>query len=254
MDTCYKVDSSLSNTKNYLVCAVRPITSNSWMDHVEPELYKAYMTMYKMRLASFRKFVQEPFEDILWVGEVEDCDNYNMANWHAIRELWHREPCNIFWAGADTMMIQPTSLFAGRWSQYRLFNYTDPRSHQSFSNYFNDDVQYYPHTMSKETWQLGEDYLKLRETAPDRNWGFDQNRHNAMFWSQDINDDDRLHPYMNWMAHSMRSLDPNVVALSEAWNRCPINSAHILHFCASRGTQRVIDLMQELCEKLEITV
>ena len=240
--------------KNYLVCAVRPITSNGWMTHSGTDLHVPYMTMYEMRLASFRKFVQEPFEPILWTDPAADCDNYNMANWYAIKELWHREPCNIFWAGADTLMIRPTSLFSDQWTQYRLFNYTDPRTYHDFAHYFNDDVQYYPHTMSAETWQLGEDYLKLRETAADRNWGFDQNRHNAMFWSQVIDDADRLHPGLNWMAHNMRSLDASVVAASEEWNRCPFDLAHILHFAASRGTQQVIAIMKELCNKLEITV
>jgi hypothetical protein len=108
--------------------------------------------------------------------------------------------------------------------------------------------------MSAETWQLGEDYLALRETADDRNWGFDQNRHNAMFWSQNIDDADRLHPGMNWMAHNMRSLDSNTISASESWNCCPIGYANILHFCASRGTQQVIAIMEKLCNKLEIDI
>jgi hypothetical protein len=145
-------------------------------------------------------------------------------------------------------------LFSGHWTEYRLFNYTDPRTYQDFAHYFNDDVQYYPSTMSAETWQLGEDYLKLRETAADRNWGFDQNRHNAMFWSQAIDEADRLHPGLNWMAHNMRSLDANTVAASEAWNLCPYDLAHILHFAASRGTEQVIAIMKELCNRLEINI
>jgi hypothetical protein len=240
--------------KNYLVCAVRPI-QNGWMDNIHStNLYKDYQEMYNLRLASYQKFVKEPFESILWEEPALDCDNYNMVNWYAIKELWHRESCNIFWAGADTLMIRPTSLFSERWTQYRLFNYTDPRNYQNFTRYFNDDVQYYPSTMTAEIWQLGEDYLKLRETAVNRNWGFDQNRHNAMFWSQAIDDSDRLHPGMNWMAMNMRSLDSDVIKWHEQWNQLKFDQAHILHFCASRGSQQVINIMKELCKKLEIPV
>lgn len=237
--------------KNYIVSAVRPI-HDGWMGQDSRGLHDAYMAMWEMRSRSFKKFVQEPFEEILWTEPAKDCDHYNMANWFAIRDLWHSESCNVFWAGADTMMIKPTAVFTDQWQGYRLFNYTDPRSYAGFAHYFNDDVQYYPHTMSTETWQIGEDYLKHRESAADRNWGFDQNRHNAMFWSQDIPEHDRVHPEMNWMAHNLRDLHPGSIAASEDWNRCALTDAHVIHFCASRGTQSVIRIMQHFCTQLEI--
>jgi hypothetical protein len=40
-----------------------------------------------MRLASFRKFVQEPFEEVLWTELTEDSDTYTVDNWKAIKEL-----------------------------------------------------------------------------------------------------------------------------------------------------------------------
>jgi hypothetical protein len=54
--------------------------------------------------------------------------------------------------------------------------------------------------MSEDIWKLGEEWLTQRETHPDRNWGFDQLRHNAMFWNQDIPESDRLHPEMAYQA------------------------------------------------------
>ena len=177
--------------KNYLVSSVRPIR-NGWHMEKNQDLYKAYGEMYQMRLASFRKFCQEPFEAVLWTDPVDDSDTCTEANWTAIKELWDSERCNVFWAGADTFMIKPTSVFGDRYKEYRLFNYTDPRAHREFEHHFNDDVQYYPHTMSKEIWALGEKYFEQRETHPDRHWGFDQLRHNAMFWAQDIPAEDRV--------------------------------------------------------------
>jgi hypothetical protein len=133
-----------------------------------------------------------------------------------------------------------------------MFNYTDPKQHREFTNHFNDDVQYYPHTMKPETWKLGEKYWEQRESHPDRYWGFDQLRHNAMFWSQNISNDDVFHPELNFLAMNLRSLHPQIIQWHEQWNNCAFDKAHILHFCASRGSEQVIHLMKQLCNQLEI--
>lgn len=237
--------------KNYLVCAVRPIL-NGWHFEKNQDLYSSYREMYDLSVASFRKFVKEPFESILWEEPVRDSDEYTVANWNAIKELWHQEPCNIFWAGADTLMTQPTSLFGPRFKEYRLFNYTDPRSYKEFTHYFNDDVQYYPHSMSKETWDIGEQMWEQREGHPDRLWGFDQIRHNTMFWKQDIPDTDRLHPWMAYQAMELRTMTPEAITAHNTWNGIDLKYARILHFHASRGSRQVIDLMKFISKEVGI--
>ena len=149
-------------------------------------------------------------------------------------------------------MIKPTELFSSRFPEYRLFNYTDPRSYKDFAHHFNDDIQYYPHTMSDDVWNLGEEWLTQRETHPDRNWGFDQLRHNAMFWSQDIDESDRLHPEMAYQAMNLRTLDQGSIEWHNQWNGLSMDQAHILHFHGSRGSQAVIKIMKELCNQLGI--
>lgn len=237
--------------KNYLVCAVRPIREG-WHIEKNQDLYQSYLEMYQWRLASFKKFVQEPFEAILWDEAADNNDQYTQANWTAIRDLWHSEPCNIFWAGADTLMLRPTELFSDRFKEFRLFNYTDPKQYKDFAHYYNDDIMYYPHTMSEATWELGETLWSQRETHPDRHWGFDQIRHNHMFWSQDIADTDRWHPEMAFQAMNMRSLTSDVLSWHCQWNQYDINHAHILHFHASRGSRAVINLMTEISKLAKI--
>ena len=240
--------------KNYLVSAVRPIR-DGWHLEKNQDLYKNYEEMYRCSLASFRKFCREPFESILWNEPVDDCDTYTEENWKAIKDLWHKEPCNIFWAGADTIMIRPTSVFSNQFNEYRLFNYTDPRSHREFEHYFNDDIQYFPATMKSETWEFGEQYWLQREGHPDRHWGFDQNRHNAMFWSQDIPLNDRCHPEMAWQAFGLRSADAEIIQWHEQWNSgCQWSQAHILHLAGSRGSEAVVQVMQKICGDLKITL
>jgi len=237
--------------KNYLVCSVRPISEN-WMNQDSSQLHLDYQEMYRLRLASFKHFVKEPFEAVAWTDPATNSDTCTYQNWLDIKELWHKEPCNIFWAGADTLMIRPTELFSDKFPEYRLFNYTDPRSYGDFAHHFNDDIQYYPHTMSNDVWKLGEEWLTQRETHPDRNWGFDQLRHNAMFWSQDIPDSDRLHPEMAYQAMNLRSINPDVIGQHNGWNSLSIEQAHILHFHGSRGSQAVINIMKEICNQLGI--
>ena len=237
--------------KNYLVCSVRPISEN-WMNQDSSQMHMDYQEMYRLRLASFEHFVKEPFEAVAWTDPATYSDTCTYQNWLDIKELWHKEPCNIFWAGADTLMIRPTELFSDKFPEYRLFNYTDPRSYGDFAHHFNDDIQYYPHTMSSDVWKLGEEWLTQRETHPDRNWGFDQLRHNAMFWSQDIPDSDRLHPEMAYQAMNLRSINSDVIGQHNGWNSLSIEQAHILHFHGSRGSQAVINIMKEICNQLGI--
>jgi hypothetical protein len=208
--------------------------------------------MYDLSLASFCKFVAEPFEAVLWVDPVKNNDEYTVNNWNAIKELWHSEPCNVFWAGADTLMTQPTSLFSDRFKEYRLFNYTDPKTYRGYVNFFNDDLQYYPHTMSKETWDVGEQLWSVKEGHPDQFWGFDQLRHNEMFWSQGIPQDDWYHPELAYQAMKLRELNQENVDKHNEWNGIPLQYAHILHFHASRGSQQVIDLMRFISKEIGV--
>ena len=237
--------------KNYLVCAVRPI-EDGWHLEKNKDLYAQYRQMYDLSLASFRKFVAEPFEAVIWTDPVKNNDEYTVTNWNAIKELWHSDTCNIFWAGADTLMTQPTSLFSDRFKEYRLFNYTDPKIYRGYVNFFNDDLQYYPHTMSKETWDVGEQLWSVKEGHPDQFWGFDQLRHNEMFWSQGIPQDDWYHPELAYQAMRLRELNQENVDKHNEWNGIPLQYAHILHFHASRGSQQVIDLMRFISKEIGV--
>jgi hypothetical protein len=240
--------------KNYIVGAARKIT-NGWHKETNQDLYQQYLEMYKMRLASFGKFVQEPFEAVLWTEEVADNEAYTKANWQATWDLWHSEPCNIFWAGCDTIMVKPTSLFSLGFTEYRLFNWTDPKYHPHFPEYFNDDIMYYPHTMSDRVWEYGQRLWQFCDSDPERNWGFDQRRHNSMFWSQNIPAQQTRHPALAFQAQHLRNLnDMRMVGFHEGWNQLAIEQAHIIHFHGSRGSQQVIAVMRELCRRLDITV
>ena len=241
--------------KNYIISAVRPIKSG-WHLESNRDLYKNYLEMHKMSLASYKKFSSYEFESILLTAPVSNNDNYTIANWYTIKDLWHREPCNILWAGADTIMMKPTDIFGGEFTDYRLFNYTDPKSfNNEITHYFNDDVQYFPHTMRKEVWEVGELWMDYREAHPHRQWGFDQIRHNKMMWSQGIDIEKARRPDLAWQAFAVRDLDNRQsVQWQSDWNGLDAEKAHIIHFHASRGSEQVINVMKTICERLEITI
>ena len=216
----------------------------------EGDLYNLYKQLQLLSKSSYKHFLQGDWEYVLLEAEVDNVLEVFKYNFKQIDDLRKQHgPCNILFGGLDTQMLKPTEMF-GRWDNFMMFNYTDPKSHREFTHHLNDDVQYYPHTMSEETWELGEKYWEQREEHPDRHWGFDQLRHNAMFWSQNI--EDPRHPEMNYMCMRMRQIVPESIAWHEEWNQFPFLAAHILHFCASRQSASVITTMKWLCEQLGI--
>jgi hypothetical protein len=211
--------------------------------------------MYRRSLASCKKFVIEDFEPILFTEPARDIDVFCEMNWYAIKKLWTNESCNIFWLGADTLIIKPTSLFSDRFKEFRMFNYTDPKQTSKFDHYLNDDSRYYPATMSEDIWQIGQNLWKYRDDDPEKLWGFDQNRHNTMFWSQDIPFSDVFHPNLNFMCGPLRSLDEaEIIRHLETWNNCKFQDVNILHLQGTWGSSQRITLMDEFCKNLGISV
>ncbi len=237
--------------KNYLVGAIRPVLKvwGYWKgDGEDPEQkqnLKKYHDMYQLSRASARKFLTQPYEEILFQAPVLDNRLYQIAQWYCIKELWFKEPCNILWMGADAMFVQPTEVF-GRYNEMRLFNYTDPKSFDDIPHYFNDDIRYYPATMDPKVWEVGERRMPDWFAGPDVTWDAGQKIHNYQFWSQQISIKDALQPAMAWQAFSLSQEH------GEAWNNCALKDAHILHFHGSRGTDQRVTVMSDLCHQLKI--
>lgn len=248
--------------KNYLVGSVRPVIktwysdtpAGATVDNRNREQHLAlYKEMYATSRASARKFLAGEWEEILHSAPCLDARMFQIAQWYLVKELWFREPCNILCMGADTMFIKPTEVF-GRWNTMRLFNYTDPRNHPEFTNYFNDDVRYFPHDMDPAIWELGERRMAEWFSHQQAHWDLGQLINNTMFWNQSIDDNDRLHPYMNWMSHNLRDLSPESLAATHRWNRFPFESVHVMHFNGSRGPAATLDIMKLTAEKFGVDV
>lgn len=244
--------------KNYVVGALRPVINiwGYWKGTGEntqrAQDLADYQGMYDISRAVLRHHLAGDWETKVFRSPVLDVRQFCIAQWYAIKELWHSEPCNILWMGSDTIMTRPTEVF-GRWSGMRMFNYTDPRHIDDIPHYFNDDVRYYPADMDPQVWEVGERLMDQWWNSQHARWDLGQIIHNRQFWSQDqIADSDRLHPWMNWSAHGMRDLNPSTLEQFGAWNGLPFEQAHVIHLSGSRGPAAGRQHMQDLVKYLDL--
>jgi hypothetical protein len=237
--------------KNYLVGAVRPVgtTWGYWKTQEEYDQallgHQKYEQMYRISRASAQKFLLGDWEEIKFTAPVHDARLYQIAQWYTIKELWHREPCNILAMGADTLFLRPTEYF-NQYQHMMMFNYTDPRSHREFQDYFNDDIRYYPASMNPEVWAVGERYMAGWFTHQESNWAWGQLIHNYQFWSQGLVLNEVLNPKMAWQAFSLNQEHGKI------WNGIDINDAHVLHFHGSRNADNRVQVMTDLAQQLNI--
>jgi hypothetical protein len=215
-----------------------------------PEARAAYDTMNRISRATAAKFLQGDWEPIVWTDPAPSRLEIFKRNWGRIRDLWHQEPCNILYLDSDTMFLRATKIF-GRFSEFRMFNWTDPKSTALFANYYNAGVRYYPSSMPEDLWVLGD---SMAADWQDDNWGMEQDIFNTMFWKQPIPDNDRHHPELNWQGMHMLNPDPMAQKAHEEWNQCPISQTHIIHVHGSRNSIHTAQLMSNTVKQLGIEV
>lgn len=238
--------------KNYLVGAVRPVnTTWGYWKTQEQECvallgHQKYQSMYDISRASAKKFLKGEWEEIKFQAAVRDARMYQIAQWYVIKELWHKEPCNILAMGADTLFAMPVEIF-DRYEHMMMFNYTDPKSHTEFPHYFNDDIRYFPATMSPSVWAIGESAMEGWFTHSEGNWAWGQLIHNYQFWSQGLSIDQVLDPTMAWQAFTD-------IPAAGKWNGCDISAAKILHFHGSRNADNRVAVMSALAQQLGLQI
>jgi hypothetical protein len=212
----------------------------------DPASQQAYNTMFQISRATAKKFLAGEWQEIVFDEPAESRVHMFQRNWQRIWDLWHKEPCNILYLDSDTMIVKPTEIF-DQFNEFRMFNWTDPKSNQQFPNYYNAGVRYYPSTIKPEIWKIGEDLAK--------NWRLDiwdqeQLIFNAMFWAQNVSD--AHHPRLNWQG--MRMIQPQSRQKHEQWNQCAVEDAHIMHVHGSRNATQTAKLMVNTVQQLGIKI
>lgn len=244
--------------KNYLVSSIFNVktTKWAWTDRAnEGDIRMYYHKMYDISVASFEHFLEGDFTVICWAGSVENPTHIARRNWDLIRDLWSSHECNILWHGPDTQMIQPTEIF-GRYQDFELFSWTDPKSIADVENYFNNDIRYFPSTMSQDVWAVGDKLVETWDTSnTDQGWNYEQIMHNKMFWSQPGRTlENSLRPDMVYQAQWLPSADDAVKARQDDWNGGVLEDAHIIHWHGSRSAQAKLSAMQQFAQVTGVEV
>jgi hypothetical protein len=238
--------------KNYVVWTNCQVNETETRFNIEPcadaTTRSAYDTMFRISYASAKKFLQGNWEPIVFTDTAASRVDMFKDNWQKIWNIWHGELCNILYLDSDTMFIRPTEIF-GRFQEFRLFNWTDPKSNEQFKDYYNAGVRYYPASMSNETWNIGKN---MSDKWSLDIWDQEQLIFNEMFWQQAIPENDRRHPELNWQGMWLTIPDPNVQAVQEQWNQLAIKDTHIIHVHGSRGAVKTMALMTQACQSLVI--
>jgi len=219
------------------------------------QTYDMYHAMHEMVMHSASEFIQEDFEFEIFEYEVDNYQEVFHKNFQLVYDLW-KEGNNVLFLDTDTMFIRPTEIF-GKFKQFQMFNYTDPKNLQGkdannkyglqHEHYFNAGVRYYPKEMSQEVWDLGWEYAKDWDYDI---WGTEQIIFNEMMYSQDRDPKRWLKPEYAFQCMGMRFdafEDPNHLMVLNQWNNCNFqNDAKILHLHGTRGARNTVLLQWAL--------
>lgn len=237
--------------KNYLFGAVRPVYK-IWLPQNgsgdNPNMMKdleKYREMYRLSRQSARTFLQGDFEIITEKAPILDSRMIQIARWYEVKNRWYRERCNILVMGCDTMFIKPTEVF-GKYDTARMFNYTDPKHHPDMPHYFNNDIMYFPATMSEEAWEVGERHMIDWWQRSDTMWDCGQLLENHLLWAQGVSPQDMLEPDMAWQCHV------NDENYCNQWNGTTLETAKMIHFHGSRGVFNKLEIMKSFAEQVGV--
>lgn len=200
----------------------------------------AYDQMFELSRRSVRHFLKGEYEEHVLTEPAKDRNELFRRTYQYLRRLWRREPCNILFLDSDTLMTWHTQVF-GKYKEFRMFNWTDPKTHPAFPNYYNCAVRYFPAEMSRKIWDTG-DYHYAR-------WNYDiyaheQEMYNHMFWAQGIPASQAHEPDMNFQMPGASS--PQQLQYWSEWNHCEFNKIKILHYHGTRGPERAIQMATAL--------
>jgi hypothetical protein len=231
--------------KNYVVWTNCQIQDPQREFGLEAPNYKNYDRMCEISLASARKFLGGAWQSKIFTDPAASRTAMFQQNWQRIWDLWHSEPCNILYLDSDTVITRATDIF-GRFPEFRLFNWSTPKSKPGYPNYFNAGVRYYPATMSKEIWAAAAETAKNWDLTI---WDQEQLIFNSMFWSQDLSWEDAHRPELNWQCPVVGQK----IDLVE-YNGIPPEAAHIIHYHGTRSSETAVKFAEDIAQRVGINL
>ena len=237
--------------KNYLVKSLFTVRDTNWYfrDRADERgMHNDYQQMHQVSLASFEKNLTGTWEHKFLSGEVDNINQAFERTFWYIYDLWHAKPCNILYTDPDTVLIKPLNIW-DQFSEFRMFNYTDPRSltteniyNKKFEHFYNAGVRYFTATMAEETWAVGR---TIAEHWDHTTYDTEQIILNAMLWSQNISVAEAQRPDIAYQAQWLPAVP---VEVQDSWNGCSINDTAIVHVHGSRNSKIKLDFMKSLVQ------
>lgn len=236
--------------KNYLIKSLFEINDPNWgisNRSSEIDLYKNYQQMHDISVASFEKHLAGNWELKVLSGKVNTIHEAFEKTFWAIHDLWHSEPCNIFYTDADTIAIDSVDPW-DQFDQFMMFNFTDPKTfikfnkwRKRFMDFFDDGICYFPASMLETTWDIG--------TTIAKDWDH-TNYHtkkiicNSMLWEQGLSLMAAKHPDLAYQAMWMPNLSS--IKIHNLFNEIDIENAKIVHTHARKDSASKLEYMKTL--------
>lgn len=192
------------------------------------DLGSIYMEMYQISRNSFRRYLRGEYEELFLHEDYPkplEMDGYRAMYRHSFAEIRRlvESGNNVLVCCCDTFCQRPTEIF-GRYEQMMMFWKTSGPDYRERPQ-LNGGVMYFPASMDLELFQPAEE--RIAKLGND--WGEIQEIYNDMFWAQSPVPE--LNPAMNWCPLVKNPLDES--------------EANIIHFHASRDSQKTRETMKE---------
>ena len=224
--------------KNYLVIVLYEVQEKLYGKAVTED----YRYLAELCLESFRKNLLGKYEIITIQGLAKTYHEVFRNKFYALREIHTSEECNIFYVDLDNFCIKETEIF-GRFDQLELFCISAdtgyrgvldgavPTERLQFTEpWFVTNVKYFPASMDKNLWMIGEEIVKDWVDT----WAYECLVYNYMFHCQGIENMQSHH--MPWYSYQapVRGSYPNTIKFKEA---------KIIHLHSTRGAKKTIEVM-----------
>ena len=230
--------------RNLVVQALCKITPNTTKREeqvpLQNDVYELYQQIQAESYYTHKKNIQGDWEYVLLEKDVNHPFEIFQNTFKRVAELWKEGDTNILFFGLDTITVKPVDIF-GKYEDFMMFNYTDPKSNGIYKNNFNCDVRYYPASMDEALI----DY-SLEEQSKLQKWEDEQNIYNYMLWQQPNRTlENTVDPTLAYQGHMLfthtthRQLEE-----SNKWNNCQFDDAKIIHLHGSRSAKEKLQLIQ----------
>ena len=222
------------------LCKITPNTTKS--DEQVPlqnDVYELYKQIQAESYNTHKKNIQGDWDYVLLEKDVNHPFEIFQNTFKRVAELWKEGDTNILFFGLDTLTVKPVEIF-GKYEDFMMFNYTDPKSNSLYNNNFNCDVRYYPASMDEALI----DY-SLEEQSKLQKWEDEQNIYNYMLWQQPNRTlENTVDPTLAYQGHMVF---PNAthrqLEASNTWNNCNFDDAKIIHLHGSRSAKDKLQLI-----------